>query len=274
MNDLTELSGMNHGPIELGLAMVEGCVFGDLKESENPSEHFFADGIYGRATTASKDDVIVSQRHLQQHITVAIYGNCTVVDEQGNKTYVEAPGIWITEAGTIRSIYCHTDVKWLTVHANPKGISDVKEMEAEIAENPFTEYRNILEDQRDYPLMLEEIGFSAEDARAHSEREDDRVDVENKDFSIKLSIREGLGLFAERQFEPGDFIADARVGNLRTQAGRYTNHSKNPNGQFVLSESGAELVALKTIHPGEEITVNYRQAKDVAVAVNRRFLCP
>lgn len=274
MNDLSELSGMSHGPIELGLAMVEGCVSGELKEAENPSEHFFADGLYGRATTAQKDDVIVSQRHLKQHITVAIYGNCTVVDEQGNKTYVEAPGIWITEAGTIRSIYCHTDVKWLTVHANPKGISDVDEMEAEIAENPFTEYRKILEDQKDYPLMLDDIEFSAEEARAHSEREDDRVDVESKDFSVKPSIREGLGLFAERAFEAGEFITDARVGNLRTQAGRYTNHSKDPNGEFVLSQSGVELVALKAIDPGEEITVNYRQAKEVAVAANRRFLWP
>ena len=273
MTNFDELIKSKCGPIELGKAMVDAVASGDLQEADTPSKHYFAAGLYGRATTASKDDVIVSQRHLQQHITVALKGVCTVVDEQGNKVLIEAPGVWITEPGTQRSIYCHTDVEWLTVHANPNGIASASEIEKEIAENPFTEYRRIVEDRSDYLQAITDCGFDEKEARELSERADDRLDIELNGCRVSPSLREGDGLFAVSEFTQGNIIAPARIGDQRTQAGRYTNHSKTPNAWFSLTGERIDLIATSDIHVGEEITVDYRQAKEIAITANRRLSC-
>ncbi|MCH8134950.1 MAG: SET domain-containing protein-lysine N-methyltransferase [Proteobacteria bacterium] len=55
------------------------------------------------------------------------------------------------------------------------------------------------------------------------------------------------------------FIAPARIEALRTNAGRYCNHAFFANAKIIVTDKGADLVAIKNIEADEEITVNYRQ---------------
>lgn len=69
-------------------------------------------------------------------------------------------------------------------------------------------------------------------------------------------------------------IECARIGDKRTPAGRYTNHSASPNAKFVPTRDGLNLVATRRItgmtggRVGEEITIDYRQALEL-----RKQLC-
>ena len=56
----------------------------------------------------------------------------------------------------------------------------------------------------------------------------------------------------------GDIIMPARCRAYRTQAGRFTNHSKHPNAEMVKSGEDITLVALIAINRGDEITIDYR----------------
>jgi SET domain-containing protein len=65
----------------------------------------------------------------------------------------------------------------------------------------------------------------------------------------------------------GQIIAPARIAGKRTPAGRYVNHSMNPNCKYIADENGdIYLVSLRDIDGckgggcGEELTVDYRQA--------------
>jgi SET domain-containing protein len=78
-------------------------------------------------------------------------------------------------------------------------------------------------------------------------------------------------MFATGDFLPEEHIAPGRFAGMRTPAGRYTNHSKNPNARFVLLDNNdVVLIASKEIYGckggenGEEITVDYRQALSLA----------
>ena len=77
-------------------------------------------------------------------------------------------------------------------------------------------------------------------------------------WSVAESDIEGLGVFAKRRFLAGEVVGECVVDGLRTQLGRFVNHSAYPNTNYVQSESGCALVALRSIDKDQEITTNYR----------------
>jgi hypothetical protein len=84
--------------------------------------------------------------------------------------------------------------------------------------------------------------------------------------ALTHSQREGLGIFSKLNFQKGTAIVPARMDGKRTPAGRYTNHSANPNAIFTkLDGDHIALVAEKDIEAGDEITVDYRQARNEAI---------
>ena len=51
----------------------------------------------------------------------------------------------------------------------------------------------------------------------------------------------------------------ASIGGLRTIAGRYVNHAKNPNAVMVLHDNGDFFLEATSDIEGEEITTDYRE---------------
>ena len=102
-----------------------------------------------------------------------------------------------------------------------------------------------------------------------------------EDVAVRDAGRKGLGVFALRRFEKGEFIFRRRYGPIVTNAripsltreerrhlceldyarsaillapGCYLNHSCEPNAM----RSGVNVFAWKRIRAGEEITIDYR----------------
>ena len=77
------------------------------------------------------------------------------------------------------------------------------------------------------------------------------------DVSILFSPVHGLGMFATTRFKEGDEICPAMVGSFRTEAGRYINHSDEPNIKMRRHDGGIMAIACKDILNGDELLVDY-----------------
>jgi hypothetical protein len=85
---------------------------------EHPYWHYEADGLFGRRAIAKAGSCIVTYIHKKEHFTVALRGCCLVVDQDGNKTEVEAPQVFVTKPGTQRALIALTEVEWFCVYPN------------------------------------------------------------------------------------------------------------------------------------------------------------
>lgn len=121
-------------------------------------------------------------------------------------------------------------------------------------------------DTGDFLLVLDEFGFTEDEVRSQSENTDDYREIECSSAEVMASPIGGQGLFAKAAFRRGDTIMPARCGLYRTQAGRYTNHSKYPSAVMVQNGEGIDLVALMEISKGDEITIDYRCAINLQIA--------
>lgn len=118
-------------------------------------------------------------------------------------------------------------------------------------------------DREDYDRFLVEYGFTQEFIDPIVKNTADQVPMpEGFDkLVLRPSPIHGLGMFATCDMEEGELLAPVRVNDMRTPAGRYTNHSGQPNAVFVaLENSDLDLVAVRAIQAGEEVTIDYRQA--------------
>ena len=83
-------------------------------------------------------------------------------------------------------------------------------------------------------------------------------------LTIKESNIEGLGLFSTELIKKGvdlgiTHIKDDRFENgySRTPLGGFFNHSETPNCQVVYNDNFINLITLRDIKRGEEITAKY-----------------
>lgn len=114
-------------------------------------------------------------------------------------------------------------------------------------------------DQEDYARLLEETGISEETVRSQSECVDDQIHFESDNIAISESEIQGRGVFATKDFPENTEVVPTRIENKRTPAGRFTNHSIDPNAKMELRGNSVLLVTTKAVKSGEELTVNYRQ---------------
>jgi hypothetical protein len=132
-------------------------------------------------------------------------------------------------------------------------------------------------DRADFAAFLRDTGLSADWVDAISTNQHDQVPMPNGWCAcVAPSPIHGKGLFATHPIQEGEAIAPARVGGGRTPAGRYANHGAYPNAEGVPNGADVDLVALRPIAPGEEITLDYRAAiranMPLAVAARRELM--
>ena len=79
--------------------------------------------------------------------------------------------------------------------------------------------------------------------------------------TVKESSIDGLGLFAIKDLDPSDRLGWSHVefeGHLiRTPMGGFVNHSETPNAFILKNVNFRELIVIKKIKAGDEITANY-----------------
>jgi len=247
--------------------MLRSVASGDLIRVDPPVENYHTPELYARRIhSIPAGTTIVTKVHKSEHISVALQGHCTVVDQDGNKTEVIAPAVFVTKPGTYRAIYAHDEVSWLTVHACKA--QDMQTIEDELVCDSSEEY-----DRLDYCKVLAEHGLIEKQARDLSKMPESQMPMPlgEERVLIKKSLIQGYGVFADEDILGGERIAPAVIGVLRTPAGRYTNHSAHPNAEFRMVDGGIDLFALKPLIKGREITVCYRKARQTALDVIQRM---
>ncbi len=101
---------------DLKNAMQQAIDDGEIAKVDAPLEHYFAAGLYGRRIFVPAGTTVVTKVHKVQHIAIALKGTCTVIDQDGKKSIVSAPSVFITEPGTQRAIFCHDDVEYINAY--------------------------------------------------------------------------------------------------------------------------------------------------------------
>jgi len=110
----------------------------EYPQTEQPLEHFFAKGLYGRKIFNPAGSVIVTALHKEQNLSSILKGTLLVITENGTEI-LEAPKFFVTNPGTKRVLYAVEDVIFTTVHPNPLGLRDTDELERRIIAESFDE---------------------------------------------------------------------------------------------------------------------------------------
>jgi hypothetical protein len=250
-----------------------------------PVVHRFGPNIYIREVTIPAGTLSIGHYQKTEHLNIMISGRVTMVNEDGSKNELIAPQVFVSKPG--RKIgYIHEKMVWQNVYATLE--TDVEKLESMFLEKSITwqenqKAQNLLltldhsSDVADYYLAIAEYGFDHETVRKQTENMDDQISMPfgNYKMMIANSRIDGKGVFATGNIAQGEIIAPARIDGKRTPVGRYTNHAKNANGIMVLRDNGnIDLVANKAINGcqggnlGEEITIDYRQALNLAIRRN------
>ena len=259
--------------------------FLDMPQSDCPITHRFADGIYIREVRMPAGSYVIGHHHKTPHLNIMLSGRLTIINQDGSKTDLEAPQTFIAPVGR-KIAYIHEDVIWQNVFATEeRDVLTLEDMfldksEAWLESQKFNQMLlsfDRSEDVADFYAAIEAFGFDADTVRAVSENMDDQIPFPHGEYKVMVapSKIEGDGLFATGNIPQFEVIAPASIDGKRTPAGRFTNHSKNPNSMMFRMEDGTiYLVALRDISGckggdmGEEITVDYRQALAVTIGGN------
>lgn len=247
-----------------------------LPQAECPVRHIFGPGLYIREVTLPAGTFAIGHYQKTAHMNIMLTGRVLMVDEYGIRTILTAPRTFMSEPG--RKVgYILETVIWQNVYATNE--TDIEKLEATYLEKSNTFLLNQKQqftanqisqeiNRLDYKVMLDEVGFTHEVAKAQSENEDDQIPMPGgaHPYQIAKSPIDGMGYFLTAPCKAGAVLAPARIGEKRTPAGRYVNHSMTPNAKMIFSEDGnIYLIALRDIAGatgggiGEEVTTDYRE---------------
>lgn len=219
--------------------------------------HHFAPGVYARQMFVPKGILLTGKIHKTEHLNIISQGHFSV-SNLGETKHISAPYTFVSPAGTKRAIYAHEDSTWTTIHVTEE--TDLDALEQETIADSFEEIQHLL-DREDHGLFLLEYGLTEDDAETVT-KFGELHHLSMDGIVVRESLREGKGLFAGKVFRAGDVIAPALLDGKKTEAGRYTNHSAEPNARMVVKDAdNIDLVAILEID-NVEITVNYRAVLD------------
>jgi len=151
---------------------------------------------------------------------------------------------------------------------NPDDCTDLEVLEARLYVVPdcgLADSRTDIQKARvDYGLFLHQLGATDAQILKIAQIEFDLIDMpDGWDVELKPSQIHGMGLFATRDFEPGETVCPGRLDGKRTPGGRFINHSALHNITPVLLEGDIFAVAARKISAGEELLVDYRSSMRV-----------
>lgn len=132
---------------KLQRSMAERIASGDLQESEVCLTHTFAPGVYVRTAYLKAGSIVVGKIHKHQHANILSQGDVTVITESGGQQRLTGFMPMVSEAGTKRAVYTHSDAIWTTIHLTDK--TDLAEIEKELIAETYADYESFLLTQGD-----------------------------------------------------------------------------------------------------------------------------
>lgn len=262
-----------------------------LKEEQVdcPVIHTFGPNLYVREVHIPKGAFAVGHKQKYEHFNVFLKGEVSILKDDGTTERLKAPMMFTGKPG--RKIgFAHEDVVWLNIYATK--LKDVEVLESVLLEksDEFLNDQAMRKkmqslkhevDREDYKKVLVELKTTEELVQKEVQNENDLIDLCLGAYKIKLSKSpiHGKGLFATGDIEEGEIICPARINGKRTIAGRWTNHSIEPNAVMVDNLGDINLKAIKPIkgqragQDGDEIVINYRDSIKLLIEQERVKTC-
>lgn len=237
-----------------------------MEQTDTRTKHYIDRGLYCREATVEAGTLLISKTHLHPHHFIMSRGIIYMIDERGEVKRLEGHNHGITPGNTRRVVYVEEEVVFTTLH--PTDLTDIDQIEASL----YAEDRLLISDNpdhQDFRAMAKDIGMTEEQIRIESYRTDTTIPMpEGAGLKTKVqrSPIDGLGMFSTEAIAAFELIAPASIDRMRTPAGRYTNHSANPNAMLHVPKRGlVNLVSIEAIPAGTEITLDYRQARSASI---------
>lgn len=244
-------------------------------QADCPVVHHFGPGICIREVFMAAGTLAIGHKQRYEHLNLMLRGSVMVLHDDGTAQILSAPMIFVGKPG--RKIgYVLEDMVWQNIYATDlKNADDVEaffieksdDWQQDNAVKFAAEQTARAADRIDYYALIEAGNFDPVIVQQQVENEADQIWVDSPITRVSDSPIHGKGLFVTNPVKSGDVICPARINGMRTQAGRFTNHSVFPNAKMVLKPNGdIDLVALidfdgcKGGSIGVEATIDYRQA--------------
>ena len=125
-----ELTTLPHVPNRSEIEALQSFLL-KMPQAEPETTHYFADGMYLRTVFRKAGVCVTGKVHKKEHFFAVIAGEMTIWTEAGMQR-VKAPFFWISQPGTKRVTYAHTDAIAMTVHR--VSSTDIDEIERELVE--------------------------------------------------------------------------------------------------------------------------------------------
>jgi hypothetical protein len=219
-------------------------------QAEIPTENIFCGGVYARKITIPKGALVVGRVHLTDHFNLCLSGDLTVATVNG-PVRIKAPAFFTAPAGTKKVAFANEETVWINLH--PDTGEDADEIVSSITVDTYADFDALMH-RASLVNAIERFGLTEEVVATLSADPETFDPTPIDGVSARPSLIDGTGLFADKPFSTGDLIAPGMAGELRTLAGRYSNHSALPNAEF---EADGRLFALRDIAQDEEITTDY-----------------
>ena len=120
----------------------------------NPTKHNFADGQYIREIFNPAGLFIVTKIHNKTHPFFLMQGEMSIFSQNGVER-ISAPYHGITEAGTKRAIYTHTECVFVTVHATDK--LNIEDIEQEVIAKSFDDVKLLPPDMEQVENLISQL---------------------------------------------------------------------------------------------------------------------
>jgi hypothetical protein len=115
---------------------------GDLPEVECPLSHVFAPGACARTIQIPAGTTVVGKIHKHRHLNILSQGIVSVITEGGGMEHLSGPIVIVSEPGTKRALYAHTDLVWTVVHVTDE--TDLEKLEKEVIAENYSDYEQFL----------------------------------------------------------------------------------------------------------------------------------
>jgi hypothetical protein len=239
-----------------------------LPQANIITEHIFKPSVYERKITIPPWTVLTGAEHLTDYRVRLEAGTIAVNTEDGVKV-LTGPLEFDAKAGMQRAGRVFEDeVVWVDVYPNPDDCTDLPTLEARLYVVPecgLADSRTEVQKAKiDYGAFLYQMGMSQDEMDKIVHIEYDLMEMPNGVFAeLRESPIHGKGLFATKNFEVGEVVCPGRLDGKRTPAGRFINHSPNPN--ITPKKVGDDIyaIAARKIRAGDELLVDYRASMRV-----------
>lgn len=251
-----------------------------MPQAEASVIHRFSPGLYIREVSLKAGSFIIGYIHKHDHFNIMLKGHLIMINEDGSITDFIAPQSYTAKPGR-KVVYIVEDTVWQNIY--PTDETDIDKIEEMFldkgADAPLTDEQlantsraEFEADRFDYSYMLANNGLTEEFVREIAEREDDLIPMPGNvhPYRIGISLIEGKGYFLTVGAKAGVLLAPARIGDMRTNAGRFVNHSRSPNAEMRKGpDNTIYLVAIKNIDGcmggsiGTEVTTDYQRTMNL-----------